>query len=255
MEPKYKSAVILAGGECPPELRQQTGVRHTANLEIGGKRMVDHVANTFRAAGFEHIFIVGCRVEGYHHLPDAGSFVANLRQGITEANQHGTIFFSTCDLPFLSAEELTSFSSKLIGSSLGVSVVPMECCRQTFPTLARTALTTAEGEFTLGNIVAGEGWVWQNALPVVERAFRWRKSKLGLAWLLGPRVAISYARAKKKPKALRIESLEERASKMIGIKHGGVRAVIGDWPGIGTDVDSLDHYLAAQEYVRQPVDA
>lgn len=254
MELKFRSAVILAGGECPPELRQQTGVHHTANLEIGGKRMVEHVTHTFAAAGFGHIYVVGNKVEGFHHLPDAGSFVGNLRQGIAEADRHGTIYVSTCDLPFLGVEEIDSFSEQIVGSSLCCSVVPMECCRRAFPDVARTALTTAEGEFTLGNIVAGEGWVWRHALPIVERAFRLRKNKLGLAWMMGPRVAINYARAKNRPDKLKIAQLERRASKMIRVM-GGVRAVIGDWPGIGTDVDTLEHYLKAQDFANQLVEA
>lgn len=242
---KYKSAVILAAGRCPEDLCRYTGVRLTADLRFGDSSVIDRVVRAFRGAEFDRIIVVGTAVEGCIFVQDQGSFINNLRSGIDAAKSSGTIFVSTCDLPFVSAEEIRDFVAQQRGSSLYCSVIPTEACREAFPGLARTALTVREGEFTFGNIVAGEDWVWRNALPVVERAFNARKNKLALAWLMGIPTAARYLRAKKRPEALSIEQLENRARRMI---RTDVRAVIGNWPGIGTDIDTLEHYIAAEAH-------
>jgi hypothetical protein len=246
---KYKAAVILAAGRCPADLYAQTHVLHTADLRFGDRATVDRVVDAFRGAGFDHIFVVGTLVEGCHHIADQGSFIANLRAGLIAAEKFGTIFVSTCDIPFLTTEEVRGFMEAQRGSTLYCSVIPMQACREAFPELARTTITLADGEFTLGNVFAAEYWVWRNALPVVERAFAARKSKVRLAFLMGLPTAYRYARARKRPEKLSIDQLERRARKVI---KTDVRAVIGNWPGIGTDVDSLAHYEAAQRYFCQP---
>lgn len=244
---RRNAVIILAAGSCPEDLQHHTGIRLTADLRLGDRSFVDRVVDAFKEAEFEHIAVVGTRVSGCEYVPDQGSYFLNLKAGLEAAPDNYTKVVSPCDLPFLRSQEITEFMSKVYGSQLDCAVVPVQSCHEAFPGLARTALTVKEGEFTFGNIVAGDDWVWKNyALPIVDRAYRARKSIARLALLMGAITSARYLLAKRNPNALSIQQLEWRAYRKIKVP---VRAVIGDWPGMGTDIDTLDHYKKARQYV------
>jgi len=250
---KNKSVVILAGGLCPSDLQEHAGVKYVADLPFGETSMVQRIVAAFREAGFENVIVVGTNVKGCTYVEAGDSFVDSLRGGLAAAKTTDMIFVATCDMPFLQAAEISAFAqSRQLGSTLCCAVVPVEVCSQHYPELVRTGLTVLEGKFTLGNIFAGEMWVWRHALKVAQKAYQARKNKLKLALMLGLPTTVRYLRAKKNPAALSIEQLEQRGRKIVGCN---VRAVIGDWPGIGTDVDNQTHYQEALKYLEEPIAA
>ncbi|QQG49949.1 MAG: nucleotidyltransferase family protein [Candidatus Berkelbacteria bacterium] len=247
---KNAHAIILAGGKRLPDLESYCGVSHVANIPVNGVRMVERVASAFRDAGVQKITVVGAKVADCQEAAAGLSLLGSLKNGLDLADYSDRVILSTCDMPFLEAKEVSEFLSRQNGSTLYCAVVPVAACRDKYPELSRTSLTTAEGEFTLGNIFSGEKWVWDTVLPFVERAYKARKNKLRLAWMLGPFIAVRYLRARTKPEVLRISDLEHRARKLAKCP---VSAVIGDWPGIGTDIDSTAHFQAAEPYFPQLV--
>ncbi len=246
---KYAQAIILAGGKSQEDIYQHFGVSCVADLPVNGRRMVEVVAQAFQDAGVSRIITVGASVDNCKSASAGEAFVDSLRNGIQQTDNKGLIFVAACDMPFITSQEVAEFAGRYNRSGLYCAVVPVKSCRDRYPALARTALTVSEGEFTLGNVFMADRWAWQSALGVAEQAYNVRKSKLKLALLLGLPTTWRYLRAKKRPSCLTIAQLEQRAFELTKCP---VTAAIGDWPGIGTDVDSLGHFRAAQQYMTDP---
>ncbi|NIQ94207.1 MAG: molybdenum cofactor guanylyltransferase [Desulfuromonadales bacterium] len=97
------TGVILAGGRS-----RRMGGADKARLEVGGRRLVDRVADVLQRL-FDRVLIAGDRPElvrpGLSCVPDVfpGSALGGLHTGLAAADTP-YVFVAACDMPYIDAE-------------------------------------------------------------------------------------------------------------------------------------------------------
>ncbi len=117
---KY-SAIILAGGRAT-----RLGGRNKAELEIGGKRLLDRVVIALRPIADE-ILVVGHLADGFEpsdfeRIPDivpGASALMGAYTGLTRA-RHDLVIIVGCDMPFLRTPLLVRVAEAAAGHDVAV---------------------------------------------------------------------------------------------------------------------------------------
>lgn len=230
--------VILAGGECKADMAAATGVAERSEIQFRGRTFLQIAIDAVAPIGSP--LVVG-GVQGRHDRQVSGgkSFVNSLRIACDsiEADRFLLVF---ADLPFLTTTDLTEFvSSSDPGADVNYPIVPLASCLAAYPTLERTAVRVAEGEFTGGNVALLKRRAVLDSLPLLERLYAARKSPLKLAGIMGVKTLALLIKAQINPSKVRIEQFERTIGAMLNLNIRGVRV---DRPAIGTDIDSADQY-------------
>lgn len=240
------AAVVLAGGKTSPELRAQTGVEDRARLPFRGKEMVRWVIEALQASAcVGPMAVVGAVAPSERYsVAEAGeTFLESVRNGVAALDPAEGYLLVTGDIPFLTADAITDFTRKATasGGDFCYAIVRKADCLREFPTMKRTCLKLKEGEFTGGNIVyVTQGFLRDN-WSRLEEAHRLRKNKFRLAATIGFGTLLRAVLAQALPAALSIFAAEKAASRLVG---GKVKAIISPYAGVGTDIDSLEHWKA-----------
>lgn len=232
--------VILAGGRCSPDLAEFAGVEHRALLPYGGKTMVEIVFEATRHVG-PAVVVGGPEAIGDCHVPAGENFIESLAAGIAEVGSE-RFLLATADLPFLTSAAVDDFVTRSEpGNLLSYPIVDARLAAERFPGMKRTVVRLREGVFTGGNLAVIETALMQHSLPIMRRAYAYRKSPLKLAGLVGVGTLARLALARLIPSTLSIATLERAVSRFLG---GPVRAIPTRFPEIGADVDNLEQYRA-----------
>ena len=234
-------AVILAGGKCDAETRAATGCILRAELPVGGKPMAQLVAESIREAiNPLNTIVVGYQVNQCSYAKPGANFVDSLRSGMEQVHSENFLL-AAADLPYLEAasvQEIVQASN--LEMALNYPIVRIEACEERFPGVKRTTLRLREGKFTGGNIaVANKKWM-ETIFPILDQAYSNRKKPFLLAKQLGLSTLWRVAYGKLVPSALRLQMLEDAASRFL---KAPVRAITTNRADVGTDVDSLEQYL------------
>ncbi|MBS1723487.1 MAG: nucleotidyltransferase family protein [Armatimonadetes bacterium] len=230
--------VVLAGGRCEPELAEKTGVELRADLPYHGQTIVERVLEAVR--GFGHPVLVGGRPGStFRQVPAGESFVKSLSNGIA-AVQTETFLLVTGDLPCLEAAHVQSFLDSCDSQvALNYPIIPASACEREFPGMKRTTLRLREGEFTGGNIALMRTVLMHRAMPILERAYAFRKSPIKLASMLGVGTLAKVALARVAPKTLSVASLEGTLGRFLEVP---VKAIVTEAAAIGADIDTYAQY-------------
>ncbi len=242
------TAVVLAGGAIEADWQSRTGARSRAEVVVGDAPMYQHVLRALH--GVETItttLIVGDLPEGtgYTLIPPSASLLENVRLGL-ERSSTESVLFATVDLPFLTAESVQFFLNESLrsGASLTYAVVPADLCRERFPQLKRTTVRLREGEVTGGNLFWARRAIALQHLPRLEALYHARKQPLRLAMHIGWGLLFRFLLAQAiSPRLLSIGQIEKRVARIV---QAPVKAILTPYPEVGTDIDSLKHWLAIQ---------
>lgn len=246
---KRTSVVILAGGTSD-ELHVRFGTTYWALVPIKKRSMLDYVIDAFRTSGARDIIVVGKWTTGlseYHGcqvIEGGAKHFDNVETGL-KAAKYERVIISTCDIPSLTAKDVTSFSMQCVGDVPGAyfPITLVSDCEKAFPGMKRTSLPLREGLVTAGNIFLVDRDRMLQRLETIRPLLKNKKSKIKLALQFGLIILIKVFLSVKTGKPLlTLEKLEQRAGKMLGMP---VKAVWAD-PSIASDVDSLkqlDQYL------------
>jgi hypothetical protein len=227
-------------------MREETGCEYRADLPFRRRTMLAWVLSAM-PKGPEPI-IVGGNPDAFGRRIAAGSnFVESLSRGLAEVRED-RFLLATADLPFLSSESVEDFLSRCDPTALfNYPIVPEEACVRRYGDLTRTTLKLREGRFTGGNIALVHTELMRRSLPIIERAYRLRKSPLRLAGMVGAGTLLRVVIGQVFPWALPVATLEQAVGKVLG---GPVRAIISEYGEIGVDIDNVSQYRRLMEIER-----
>ncbi|MBB6099388.1 CTP:molybdopterin cytidylyltransferase MocA [Deinobacterium chartae] len=242
------SAVVLGGGDPGDPFAAKHGVAVKALIELEGRPMARYVLEALRASGrVRRIVYVGPVNAALSdlidvNLPDAGSLLANLEQGVAALPQDARALVVTADVPMLTPEQVRSVLDEAPRAGLVYPIVRRADCERTYPGVKRTYARLREGSFTGGNLFLLEPKLVGLFLPQLRRVLELRKHPVALAGLIGPGVLLRLLLGR-----LSLDQLEKRVSDILGVP---ARALITAHAAVGTDVDK-DADLALARAVLQ----
>ncbi len=236
------TTIILSGGACPDELALATGEKRKGEILIAGHSLLDRAVRA--AAPLGPVVTVG----GGHPLaakeaPAGGSLSESLAHGWAACEDDRALIL-TADLPDIGEEDLREFLRLAPeDADIAYSVVEAGLCEEARPGIRRTALRLKGERLTGGNAALITREAWEKVAPLMEKAYRRRKSPLGLAALAGPEVILRVAGAVALPGWTRREALEKALSRRLKLT---ARAVRLETPGLANDLDSAEHFWIFQ---------
>lgn len=249
-------ALILAGGDCSPDLAAATGKEERALIEVGERAMVIRVLEALRAtAGIERVAVVGSE----RVLDKCASFSSdivrvaagdkmtqNFARGVGALKENSAtnaqVLVCTCDIPLVSSstfEQLIQLAAR-DNLELAYPIVRRSVCEAAFPQGKRTYVQLRDGEFTGGNALVVPLRIVDNINALLESAYNARKNPLGLAKLLGPNFLWKFVR-----KQLSIRDVEESAQRVLDCRVGAVP--MSD-AAIAFDVDKESDWQQAVQF-------
>src|SRR5580658_5970061 len=95
-------------------------------------------------------------------------------------------------------------------------------------------MTLKDESYTSGGAFLMEPQALRRAMPMIDRLFANRKSKIGMARLLGPALLFKYL-----SKTITIDDVERKALSLLGIKGKALRDAP---PELAYDIDDLEDY-------------
>jgi len=202
--------------------------------------MVEIVFEATRHVG-SAIVVGGPATLGERHVEAGENFIESLAAGLAEVLSDRFLLV-TADLPFLTSEAVDDFIARCSpGTMLTYPIVDADVAAEKYPGMKRTVVALREGAFTGGNLAVIDSALMRRSLPIMRRAYAYRKSPLKLAAMVGFGTLARLALARVFPKSLRISSLERAVSRFL---DGPVVAIPTRYPEIGADIDNLEQYRA-----------
>lgn len=237
--------VVLAGGQNSPAMAAAAGTQNRALTKLGARTMLEYVVSALSdAPGIGKIYVVGDVPSSgaYTQVAAGETLLENLMAGLDAAGgaDGERVLVSTSDIPFVTAEALEDFVGRAAasGADLCCSYVPLALCRERFPEMKRTAIKTADGEFTLGNVMLVNPRLLRTNHAAIARAYAARKSPAKVAGLLGAGLLLRLIAAQLfLPRLLTVAALEQAVGKLLG-PSARAAGLCSPFPEIGTDIDS-----------------
>jgi CTP:molybdopterin cytidylyltransferase MocA len=249
-------AIILAGGEMPPELQAAgsngAAADHTerALLQLDEQPIIEYVLDGLRnVEGIEAIVVVAPpRTMQWlqTHSPDtqcvpaqttlAQNVIAGIRAAIPDATASTEVLLCTCDIPLATAETWTQFlqGARKRNLEAAYAIVRREVMDAAFPGGRRTYANLRDGTFTGGNGFILPGHAIDQLTGLIEAAHRARKNPFAIARLLGPAFLVRAL-----TKRLSVVDIERKMSQILKCAAGAVEMQDAS---IAFDVDKTADY-------------
>jgi GTP:adenosylcobinamide-phosphate guanylyltransferase len=243
------NAVILAGTQA---LKGSGHDKSKALLPINGKLMVEYVVDALKGVdSVGKIAVVGPGKSLEQLLKDQvdavidsdGTIIENLTAGINYFGPERDLLICTSDIPLLTPESVSDFIVKSRGlkADFCYPIIHKRLNDEKYPEMERTYIKIREGLYTGGNIFYINPWVVEERLGLIEKLITARKNPLRMARLLSFKFMMQLSLG-----MVTIEKAEKIVSKIMNIN---VRAVISEYPEIGSDVDKPGDVVVAAAYL------
>jgi len=247
-------AIVPAGGTIDPEFAAKVGTDQKALITFEGKSILETTLRALRDSGMiRNVVVVGSKdVQSKASdfaaigLDPGSSGPENIFRGLDRLKELNPdmdqVLIVTCDLPFLSGDLIQRYLKMCPGDKdICVPVIEADDFNKAYPGTSSTFVKTRDGTFTLGGMFLMNGRKLPQIRTSIEKVFERRKSKLGMALLLGP-VFVSKWLAK----TLTIADLERKIQSMLGCSGKAVRGAPVE---LAYDIDYLDDYEYAAKFV------
>jgi GTP:adenosylcobinamide-phosphate guanylyltransferase len=240
--------VIPAGGVIEEEFARVVGTDSKALIKFNEQSVLKRTIDTLKSSPvIGRILVVGSPtvmksedVElADHAIPAVGSSPANIKAGLEyyaglDLPPH-QVLIVTADLPFLSLDAIHDFLKLCDGDmDLYIPLVAQKDWDEAYPGTDAMFVTLLDGSWTTGCMYMMTVRGFKIGYPYFERVFEKRKSKLGMAALLGWKFVWDY-----KMKKLTVTDIEKKIVSLL--KINGV-AVPGSPPELAYDIDYLEDY-------------
>jgi GTP:adenosylcobinamide-phosphate guanylyltransferase len=244
-------AVVLAGDDNHGQNIRGQNIKNKALLLINSKPMLNYVLDVLvKIEEIAEIVVVGSEeikeiINGYNvkFIAHKGDIIDNVLVS-KEGWEQGRLLVVTSDIPMITVEGIKDFIKKcsIYQSQLFYPIVEKNCNEQEFPGVKRTYVSLKEGVFTGGNILMIDVSCIEGAAKEGKKLVDLRKSPIKLANYLGWVFLIKLL-----CKRLTISELENRVSSLLNLK---AKAIISQYPQIGTDVDKDSDIDIAEKYLK-----
>jgi GTP:adenosylcobinamide-phosphate guanylyltransferase len=252
--PTY-DAILPAGGKIDAAFAEKVGTDNKALIQIQGKTVLGRTLDALQATGMvRSTIVIGPEVVRNH--PDAqvatyrlepgetgpDNIYLGLNQLLSGSNPPEKVMIVTTDLPFLTPQIIQDFI-KLCppDKEICVPLVKASEFRKRFPGTEATFVKLKDDEWTTGCAYVMDVKALQKAKPHIDRVFENRKSKLGMAKLLGPAFVLKWL-----TKRLTLVDVEAKIMNILGCSGA---AVTGCAPELAFDIDYVDDYDYAIAHV------
>lgn len=249
-------AILPAGGEIDPEFANRVGTSNKALIRFGELTILERVIRALRESGrIGRIAVIGpdevldrASAAGADlRLAPGASGPDNILRGLDALRQQpgasSKVVVVTTDLPFLNATIVNRFlDSCPPDADISLPLITKEQYQQRFPGSTATFVRLKDGTWTAGCMYLMDAGALERAKPHIDRLFEVRKSKIGMAKLLGPAFLLKFLR-----KQLTIPELE---TKILGLLHCKGRAIADSPPELAYDIDYLDDYDFAVKHLK-----
>ncbi len=240
--------VIPAGGEIDTEFAKVVGTKSKALIKLNDKTVLRHSIEALRACSqIGRIVVVGSPEVCAHDdakladavLPEAGSSPKNIAAGALHLSTLNLppdrIVIVTADLPYLKAESIDRFLSMCDHFvDFNVPLVSKDDFDEAFPGAEATFVKLLDGEWTTGCVYLITTRGLKVALEHLEKVFIRRKSKLGMARMLGVKFVWDYF-----TKKLTVSDIEAKVTDLLNVRG---KAVPGAPPDFAYDIDYIEDY-------------
>lgn len=224
-------AIVMAGGRT-----DRLPLPYKADLTLGDRRMVDYVVAALQAVPE----IGDVRVHRGTHK-DLVPNLLDALNGVADDSRY--VLVVSCDIPFLTPEAVQDFLGRCDGTAdVYYPIISRDACERQFPDVRRTYARLREGTFTGGNLFLIRPGILPPLSVRLERLFALRKSPLRLSKELGYGV-IGRFLLSALFRTLSVHALEARVGRIAGLR---AKAVISDYPEIGTDIDKESDLILAR---------
>ena len=239
--------ILPAGGRVDADLAAKAGGDVKATFRFGEETILEKTVRVLRESGLSRrIVAIGgeaVRKEaergGIHALSEANTGPENILNGLkwlrSQPNPPARVMVVTTDLPFLTAEILSRFVALCPADrAIAVPLISRTEWEARFPGSSAMFVTLGDGAWTTGGVFLIDAEALEHSMPQIERVFAQRKSKLGMARLLGPAFVLGLLR-----KTLTVTQIEAKIQSMLGCSGAAVR---GAPPELAYDIDDVEDY-------------
>jgi len=254
-------AILPAGGTIDPAFAAKVDTSNKALIRFGENTILQQTIESLRASGrVGRIVVIGTpevlaseAVKGADHTLEAGgSGPENILKGLKflvgQPNAPEKVMIVTTDMPFLSPQVVSSFIDLCPKDKhICVPLVTKADYQARFPDSTSTFVPLQDNVWTVGGAYVMDSQAFQTSLPHIEKVFANRKSKLGMAKLLGPLFLYKFLRKK-----LTVADIEGKIQGMLGCTGC---AVLNSPPELAYDIDYLDDYEYALQHANAPTSA
>ncbi|HVT11999.1 MAG TPA: NTP transferase domain-containing protein [Fimbriimonadaceae bacterium] len=248
--PTY-DAILPAGGRIDAEFAKVVGTEYKALIQINGKTLLGQALDALESTGLirstivigpDEVLVSDDGQRATYKLPPGETGPDNIYRGLNQLLNEPTppqkVLIVTTDLPFLSAEAITAFLSRCpADKDICIPLIRESDFHRRFPNTTATFVKLKDDSWTTGNIFLMDVEALKKSKPHIDRVFANRKSKIGMAKLLGPVFVLKFL-----TKRLTLIDLEAKILSMLGCSGA---AVTDSDPELHYDIDFIDDY----EYV------
>ena len=161
---------------------------------------------------------------------------------MAQPNPPKKVVIVTSDLPFLTPELITQFIEACPKDvDLCLPLITRGDYQTRFPHSSSTFIPLQDDTWTAGNIYLIDVDALRKAMPHMERIFLVRKSKLGMAKLLGPVFLYKFVR-----KQLTVPLVESKLKQILNCSGA---PVMNCAPELAYDIDAIDDYEYAMKFI------
>ena len=248
-------AIIPAGGVIDPEFATQVGTHNKALIRFDDKTILERTIDSLRGTGrVGRVVLAGSDevraseaskaadivVPSGHSGPS--SILNGLKTLLEQPNPPQKVVVVTSDLPFLTSKLLTDFIDSCPKDvDLCLPLITKSEYQNRFPHSSSTFISMKDDTWTAGNVYLIDVQALQKSMPHLEQIFLVRKSKIGMAKLLGPVFLYKFLR-----KQLTVPMVEAKLKQILNCSGA---PVLNCAPELAYDIDAKDDYEYAMKFI------
>lgn len=247
-------AIVPAGGTIDPAFAAKVGTAEKALIEFNGKTILETTLRALRDSGkIRNIVVVGSpKIQAKAAdfaaigLDPGDSGPENIFRGLEKLKEKDSsldkALIVTCDLPFLTPQTVQNYLDLCPpDKDICVPVIEAKEFNRAYPGTTSTFVKTKDGTFTIGGMFLMNARKMPEIRASIEQVFAKRKSKIGMAMLIGPTFIYKFL-----TKTLTIRDLEAKIESMLKCTGKAVRHAPVE---MAYDIDYLDDYEYALKVV------
>ena len=246
-------AILPAGGTIPPEFAQQVGTSNKALIQFEGRTILERVIDALRASGqVRRIAVIGpdevraASTGADLILPQGSTGPDNILRGLealaSQPDPPSKVLVVTTDLPFLTPEIVNRFIDQCPKDvAITVPLISKTEFQQRFPGCECSFIRLRDDTWTAGCMYILDVQALRDAKPYIDKIFEVRKSKVGMAKLLGVGFLYNFL-----TRTLTVPDVERKIQTML---HCTGKAIMHSPPELAYDIDDMSDYQYALSHL------
>jgi molybdopterin-guanine dinucleotide biosynthesis protein A len=249
-------AILPAGGRLDDAFAKVVGASNKALVPFDGITILDRTLSALReSSAVGRIVLIGSRdvnaspeaSKADAALPEGATGPENIFRGLDYLMDSGEppqrVLICASDLPFLTADVVSRFVASCPEEiDFCVPLIEEEAFADAFPQAKATFVELRDGVYTTGCLYNVRPEPLRKAIHAIDHLFMNRKSKLGMARLLGWRFTLQLL-----SKRLAVRDIEGKVRELLGCTGA---AVPHSPPELAYDIDYVEDYHYAVQAFR-----